>query len=141
MSGYGPPARSGTALVTGLPPRLPTAGYQTVVTSVRSGSVGFGPQAGVARLVSTRVSVRTPTAWWATGGAGAGPAPAEELPQPATTNESAATADSSPPGRTMAHRPRARRCRDPASAPIGRPTAGQRRQRLRRRQDGRRRRR
>jgi hypothetical protein len=40
----------------------PLAGYQMVVTNVRSGSSGSSPLAGVIREWSTNVSVITPTA-------------------------------------------------------------------------------
>src|SRR5713101_3584833 len=64
MSGYGPPRRSGVAPCRAVPAwALPWAGYQIVVTRVRSGRIGLVPLAGVERCVSTNVSVSTPTGW------------------------------------------------------------------------------
>ena len=59
MSGYGPPATSGTAAPVASGAAV--AGYQIVVSSVRPGRFGRSTLRGVGRVVSTKVSVTTPT--------------------------------------------------------------------------------
>src|SRR5262245_61948163 len=58
-SGNAAPAATGASRTGVTLP--PTVGYQTSVTSVRSGAPGSEPRGGVGREVSTSVSVRTPT--------------------------------------------------------------------------------